>query len=157
MSMMIMAVVGMAAATFNHEHLDSSREVVENPSLDQQWLELINERKMGARLHEGSNDDSTGSDSDGEELPRSAMAAARGSAHVFARLFTKRGPVTWADGSEEPKLDPTAVSFLEPKLIDRSDVDPVSAEFGYNHDASTSAAWGNSSETVIWSVDMEEQ
>ena len=156
-SVMMLAVAGMAALNFNYEHLDLSKEVTDNPSLDQQFMEAVHEEQMRTLLHGRGTDDSSGSDSDGADMPASAMAGARGSAHVFSGLFTKQSSVTWADGSEEPKLDPTAVSYLKPKLTDRSDVDPVSAEFGYNHDASTSAAWGNSSETMIWSVEMEEQ
>ena len=156
-SVMMLAVAGMAALNFNYEHLDLSKEVTDNPSLDQQFMEAVHEEQMRTLLHGRGTDDSSGSDSGGADMPASAMAGARGSAHVFSGLFTKQSSVTWADGSEEPKLDPTSVSYLEPKLTDRSDVDPVSAEFGYKHDAFTSVTRGNSSETMIWSVEMEEQ
>ena len=144
MPVMIMAVAGMAAVRFNHEHLDSSRELAENPSLDQQWLELIHEEQMEALLHGGGNDDSTGSDSDGEELPRSAMAVARGSAQA-----TKQFSVNFAN--------PTVNSFLEPELTDRSLVEPASVQLGYKHDAFTRVMWGNRSDTILWTDDMEEQ
>ena len=61
-------------------------------------------------------------------------------------------------GSASVKFtNPEVTSFWEPTLTDRSKVDQVTGKTGYTHDAFTSVTWGNSSDTIIWSDEMEDQ
>ena len=61
-------------------------------------------------------------------------------------------------GSESVRFkNPEVTTFWEPELTDRRNVDRVKGETGYSHDAFTSVTWGNSSDTIIWSDEMEDQ
>ena len=53
--------------------------------------------------------------------------------------------------------NPEVTSFWEPKLTDQSMADQFTGEAGYTHDPFTSVTWGNSSDTMIWSDEMEDQ
>ena len=90
------------------------------------------------------SDDGAVSDSDGADMPASAMAGARGSAQA-----TKQFAVSFTN--------PVVNRFLEPELTDRRAVDPVSARFGYMHDAFTNLTWSNSSDTILYTDAMEDQ
>ena len=53
--------------------------------------------------------------------------------------------------------NPDITTFWEPELTDRREVDRVKRVTSYTHDAFTSVTRGNSSDTIIWSEEMEDQ